>query len=113
MFTLFMVLKRWLCSLALYLLVVPVLFAQRPVQDFGNQTLPNRVVYKLKQPQAALLRSTGGNSMANALQQIGARQVSQKFPEMAAQQTSAMARKAAPAVDLSLIYELEYASGHT
>ncbi|MDX5436070.1 MAG: S8 family serine peptidase, partial [Pontibacter sp.] len=71
------------------------------------------MVYKLKAQQAALLRSTGGNSMAHALQQIGARQVAQKFPEVAAQQTSAMARKAAPAVDLSLIYELEYASGHT
>ncbi|PTX18715.1 putative secreted protein (Por secretion system target) [Pontibacter mucosus] len=113
MFTLIPLPKRSFVFAVLLLLYVPLLYAQRPALDFGAKTIQGRVVYKLKPQQSAQLRKPSGDGMAHALRQIGARDVVQKFPEVAARQTLANARKAAPAVDLSLLYELQYGSGHT
>ncbi|CAM3798912.1 S8 family serine peptidase [Pontibacter korlensis] len=113
MFTLISLPKRSLVLALLFLLYVPLLYAQRPALDFGNNTIPNRVVYKLKPQQSTLLRKAPGEGIIQVLQQIGAKQVTQKFPQVAAQQVMASARRAAPAVDLSLIYELQYASSHS
>ncbi|WP_299754524.1 S8 family serine peptidase [uncultured Pontibacter sp.] len=113
MITLTLLPKRSLLFALILLLYAPLLYGQRPALDFGAKTIPNKVVYKLKPQQASHLRKSTDQSMSQALQQIGAKQVNQKFPGVAAQQTFALARKAAPAVDLSQIYELQYTPGHT
>ncbi|WP_233555469.1 S8 family serine peptidase [Pontibacter oryzae] len=95
------------------LVSLPLLYAQRPMVEAGSRTIPYKVVYKLKPLQLQLARSGKGASMSQALQQIGAKKVAQKFPEVAAAQSLAAARLATPAVDLSLIYELEYTPGYT
>ncbi|GAB3819156.1 S8 family serine peptidase [Pontibacter rugosus] len=89
---------------------MPKLFAQDRKLDFGANTIPNKVVYKLKPQQLRLASPNQGTSMSQALQQVGAKQVHQKFPATATMQN---ARKAAPAVDLSLIYEVDYTSSLT
>ncbi|WP_266206296.1 S8 family serine peptidase [Pontibacter kalidii] len=113
MFTLILLPKRSLVFSLLLLLYVPLLYGQRPALDFGAKTIPHKVVYKLKPQQSGHLRIATDQSMDQVLQQIGARKVARKFPEVTAPPATAMARKAAPAVDLSLIYELQYAPGHT
>lgn len=95
------------------LVSVPLLYAQRPMAQMGSRTIPYKVVYKLKPQQLQLARSSKDASMSQALQQIGAKKVAQKFPDVAAAQALSSARRAAPAVDLSLIYELEYAPGYS
>lgn len=66
--TLSLLLKRCLCTAFLCLLYVTLSQAQGPEAGFGHQTVPNRVVYKLKPQQPVLARSAQSNSMAQALQ---------------------------------------------
>jgi subtilisin family serine protease len=108
MFTRLKMLKCICWSVLVLLVFIPKLYAQRPA-GVGLKTVPHTVVYKLKPQYGQLARTSqsAGGSLQNALQKVGARQVQQKFPEAAATQ-AANTRKAAPAVDLSLIYELKY-----
>lgn len=105
--------RHGLCLILLCFVALLPLHAQQKEQLFGNQTVPNRVVYKLKPQGAQLQLRSGAPGMAQALQQIGSPKVRQKFPETASLQRVATARFAAPKVDLSLIYELDYAPGYT
>ncbi|GAB3532032.1 hypothetical protein GCM10027443_15200 [Pontibacter brevis] len=113
MFTLFIALKRIFWGVALSLVFVPLLYAQRP-GSIGSKTVPHTVVYKLKPQYGPMARSSQDavNSLKAALQGVGAKQVRQKFPKEAAAQAP-NTRRAAPNVDLSLIYELKYAEDYT
>ncbi|MHA6247352.1 S8 family serine peptidase [Pontibacter sp. CAU 1760] len=86
-------------------------YGQRPA-TFGENTVPNTIVYKLKPAaaQAARTNQASARSFNRALEHIGAQRVHQKFPAQAAAPAT-NTRKRTPTVDLSLIYELQYAPG--
>ena len=110
MFTQLELLKRGLCTLLVALVFMPLLYAQRPAgTGIGGKTVPRTVVYKLKPGYGQMARTTHstGSTLQSALERVGAKAPRQKFPE---QETAPAAngRKAAPAVDLSHIYELQY-----
>ncbi|TPE42824.1 S8 family serine peptidase [Pontibacter mangrovi] len=105
--------KRSLVLAIFLLLHLPALYAQRPVFDFGNSAIPNKLVYKLKPQSGAQLRKSSGANLSAVLRQVGAKNVVQKFPGAGAPPPNRVARMATPAVDLSLIYELQYGEGHT
>ncbi|MCJ8166590.1 S8 family serine peptidase [Pontibacter sp. E15-1] len=104
--------QRFAVPLLLTLLSVTLGFAQRP-GGTGDRTEPHKVVYKLKPVAGPLARTTqpGSEKLSQALQRIGAREMRQRFPER--RQAYTQARKASPTVDLSLIYELQYADAYT
>ncbi|RDV15808.1 T9SS C-terminal target domain-containing protein [Pontibacter diazotrophicus] len=112
MLTLLIALKRILWSVAVAFVFIPLLYAQRP-GNVGSGTVPHTVVYKLKPQFGQMARSSqsAGSILQSAMQEVGAQQVQQKFPKAAAQ--AANVRRAAPAVDLSLIYELKYDESYT
>ncbi|WP_245842421.1 S8 family serine peptidase [Pontibacter ummariensis] len=105
-------LQRTLWGLLLSLIFMPLLYAQRPAH-YGSGTVPNTVVYKLKPVYSQVAGSSqrSGSALQTALQQVGAQHLKQKFPKESV--PAGHARTAAPAVDLSLIYELKYDDGKT
>lgn len=112
MLTHIIALKRIFWSVALFFLFIPTLYAQRPGNS-GSSTVAHTVVYKLKPQGAQMARSSQSSvkTLQAALQEVGARKVQQKFPKAAVQASGL--RIAAPAVDLSLIYELKYTDSHS
>lgn len=113
MFTLLKLLKRSLCTLLVALLFTPLLYAQRP-EGIGSKTVPQTVVYKLKPEYGQMARTAqgAGSTLQTALERVGAKAVRQKFPEQETPRATNI-RKAAPAVDLAHIYELQYDNSHT
>ncbi|GHA54768.1 S8 family serine peptidase [Pontibacter akesuensis] len=104
MFLLPLLLKRSVYFAAFFLLLTPMLQAQ----EFGNKTVPHKVVYKLKQAQLQSALPANALSMTQAHQLIGAEKVRQKFPHATGVRVPENARLKKPTVDLTLIYELSY-----
>ena len=113
MITALLVLKRFFRAFVVSFLFIPFLYGQgqpAPAAGTGMRTKPQTVVYKLKYGPAAELRLAQGATatLQTALQQVGAKEVYQKFPKAL---PAATARQGG--VDLSLIYEMTYAEGLT
>jgi hypothetical protein len=110
MITLWPVLKRFAASATFLFLFIPYLAAQVQPNgpSFGAATKPHSVVYKLKASQHSPLRLANGSKavLDAALQQVGATNAQQKFP-----QKTQVPHARKRAVDLSLIYELNYKPG--
>ncbi|NEM98363.1 S8 family serine peptidase [Pontibacter burrus] len=105
MFTLLMAAYRFCwCLLALSTLAVLPALAQQT--GFGAQTQPHTIVYKLKTGQLNNARTAAVPGLQQALKQIGAKDVHQKFPQM---QAAANARRALH-TDISRIYQANYSS---
>ncbi|MFD2245631.1 S8 family serine peptidase [Pontibacter ruber] len=114
MITALLVLKRFFRAFLVSFLFVPFLYGQaqpKPAAGVGVRTKPHTVVYKLKSQPAGELRLAQGSTagLQAVLQQVGAKQVLQKFPKAA---PPVNARKGG-GVDLSLIYEMTYSEGQT
>ncbi|HEY4652581.1 MAG TPA: S8 family serine peptidase, partial [Pontibacter sp.] len=80
----------------------------QPQSTHGANTKPFTVIYKLKPAQAGVAaRSANQGQLQQALQQIGAQKVHQKFPHAS---TSSHARRASSPPDITRIYQATYNS---